>query len=531
MWSQMLMTRSMSCSTSRTAMPPAASLHNNSPRAAVSDSSSPEPGSSRRSSLGPMARARASSTIRASPVDMAADCCPPRPSSPTPSSRRSQVARARDPEAGGWATSGASAWADTEPRFHGTALRRWRHSHHLTVDSRPTCTFSLAVREPNSSRRWKVRASPSRARRWGFMAVMSVSNKCTVPRSGACNPLITLKRVVLPAPFGPMSPVTVPGCTIRLVSVSAETPPKRTATSETVRTAVPAVGSTSGTSLTPERRYCSLWGDRHAIDPCRRPLDPRQLELERFDSQDASGRSPDEDDPHTGEQAEPVVPDLAEDHIGERGEEGPGHGADAPDRHEQNEDDAGEDLEVRLAHDALHRPVESAGQSGHAGGDGEHRHLGEPDVETDRGVGGRRVVEGHQSAAEEAAPEGQHEQRGQHEEGGDQQELGVVVPERDSGHNDAPDAQTSTAVDVAVGKETSGNGRSEGERGQGQIEIAKPNGGQGDERPHRRAHQGGGQQPEQRAAAGDLPHHECADAHERELAQRNLTRVAGQQHQ
>ena len=37
--------------------------------------------------------------------------------------------------------------------------------------------------------------------------------------------------------------------------------------------------------------------------------------------------------------------------------------------------------------------------------------------------------------------------------------------------------------------------------------------------------------PEQRAPAGHLAHDEGADAHEGELAERHLTRVAGQQHQ
>ncbi len=115
----------------------------------------------------------------------------------------------------------------------------WPHCHHLTDDSSPTWTFSPAESEPNSSSRWKVRARPSRARRWGLIRVTSVSKRWTVPRSGACSPLMTLNRVVFPAPLGPISPVTVPGSTVRLASLRAATPPKRTATSETVSTGVP----------------------------------------------------------------------------------------------------------------------------------------------------------------------------------------------------------------------------------------------------------------------------------------------------
>src|ERR1051325_3154885 len=39
---------------------------------------------------------------------------------------------------------------------------------------------------------------------------------------------MTLKSVVLPAPFGPMRPVIVPGCTEKRASFTAVMPPKRT---------------------------------------------------------------------------------------------------------------------------------------------------------------------------------------------------------------------------------------------------------------------------------------------------------------
>ena len=55
--------------------------------------------------------------------------------------------------------------------------------------------------------------------------------------------------------------------------------------------------------------------------------------------------------------------------------------------------------------------------------------------------------------------------------------------------------------------------------------------GQGDEGPDAGADHGGGQQAEERAAAGDLAHDEGPDAHEGELAQRDLARVAGEQDQ
>ena len=181
-------------------MPPAASWVKRSPSAFDSASSSPEPGSSRSRSLGPMARARASSTIRARPVDMFETAHGPdrpvrRPRAagrtwPWPAIRVLGTVPVPDP-------APPSSWP-TDRRVHGMDRRRCRHSHHLTVDSSPTCTFSPADRVPNSSRRWNVRASPSRARRWGLTEVTSVSNRWTAPRSGTCRPLITLNSVVFP---------------------------------------------------------------------------------------------------------------------------------------------------------------------------------------------------------------------------------------------------------------------------------------------------------------------------------------------
>src|SRR3546814_3050073 len=49
---------------------------------------------------------------------------------------------------------------------------------------------------------------------------------------------MVLKSVVLPAPFGPMSPVTVPGCTVSETSLTATCPPKRTLTPRVSRSGV-----------------------------------------------------------------------------------------------------------------------------------------------------------------------------------------------------------------------------------------------------------------------------------------------------
>src|SRR5262245_6336135 len=54
---------------------------------------------------------------------------------------------------------------------------------------------------------------------------MSRSNKLTEPASGASSPVIRLKRVVLPAPLGPMMSRRSPGSTVRLTPEVTRRPP------------------------------------------------------------------------------------------------------------------------------------------------------------------------------------------------------------------------------------------------------------------------------------------------------------------
>src|SRR5262245_52696939 len=57
---------------------------------------------------------------------------------------------------------------------------------------------------------------------------MSSPSSTTLPCTMFCRPHMALNNVVLPAPFGPMSPVTQPDGTEMLASCTAMWPPKRT---------------------------------------------------------------------------------------------------------------------------------------------------------------------------------------------------------------------------------------------------------------------------------------------------------------
>src|SRR5947208_4372995 len=65
---------------------------------------------------------------------------------------------------------------------------------------------------------------------------MSRSSRKTRPAVGVCRPVMTLNSVVLPAPFGPMSPVTRLAAASTSTPASAVTPPKRTSTASTRNT-------------------------------------------------------------------------------------------------------------------------------------------------------------------------------------------------------------------------------------------------------------------------------------------------------
>src|SRR3954465_13097825 len=82
---------------------------------------------------------------------------------------------------------------------------------------------------------------PLRARACVPRPVMSSPRNRTRPAVGGCMPVMTLKSVVLPAPFGPIRPVIVPGSTEKLAPLTAVTPPKRTVTSSTSSSGRPFV--------------------------------------------------------------------------------------------------------------------------------------------------------------------------------------------------------------------------------------------------------------------------------------------------
>ena len=84
--------------------------------------------------------------------------------------------------------------------------------------------FSNTVASSNSSSVWNERAMPLRARLEGATREMSSPSSTTRPSAGA-KPHTASISDVLPAPFGPISPVMVPGVSLKLTSFTATTAP------------------------------------------------------------------------------------------------------------------------------------------------------------------------------------------------------------------------------------------------------------------------------------------------------------------
>ena len=111
-----------------------------------------------------------------------------------------------------------------------------------------TRTFSSTVRLAKGCGSWNVRARPSRARRCGLSPSSGRPSSMTLPSCWAKSPLMQLTKVLLPEPFGPISPSRSPARSVMSTSWSATKPPKRLPTpSARRRSGAPPVTAASGT--------------------------------------------------------------------------------------------------------------------------------------------------------------------------------------------------------------------------------------------------------------------------------------------
>src|SRR5258708_31083929 len=96
-------------------------------------------------------------------------------------------------------------------------------------------TLSSTDIDSNVSGAWRLRARPSRARASGGWCVTSTPAKCTVPEVGGRSPVRQLKKVDLPAPFGPIRPRISPCSKVTEAASTALKLPKALVTSHASR--------------------------------------------------------------------------------------------------------------------------------------------------------------------------------------------------------------------------------------------------------------------------------------------------------
>src|SRR6056300_1785712 len=112
-----------------------------------------------------------------------------------------------------------------------------RESRSPTCPVAPSSMFSITVIFESALVNWKVRTIPRLATRWAATPSRSRPLNERVPVSGLSKFVSRLKKVVFPAPFGPMSAVITPRCTSRWSTSTAVSPPKVRRTPVAVRIA------------------------------------------------------------------------------------------------------------------------------------------------------------------------------------------------------------------------------------------------------------------------------------------------------
>jgi hypothetical protein len=197
------------CSTTTTVRPSAANSRTASPIRAPSTGLTPPIGSSRMISRGSAAAMRANSSSRFWP--------------PLSRTARSFLSPARLKRSRMARTVARSASSSRRIRRARTIERQRDSSANRRRASR---TLSMTVRLRHSRGVWNVRISPSREMTSGRLPMIGSPANLTLPESGRPNPLARSTTVLLPAPFGPINPVTWPSGTEKVQLRTAWTPPK-----------------------------------------------------------------------------------------------------------------------------------------------------------------------------------------------------------------------------------------------------------------------------------------------------------------
>src|SRR3954452_561634 len=229
--------------------------------------------------------------------------------------------------------------------------------------------FSSAVMLPNSRMFWKVRAIPSLVIANRLWPPMLLPWNSTSPDVGAYTPVIALKQVVLPAPFGPIRPRISPGRMSNETSSSATTPPNRIVTFRSASSASAGAATVSvsvsgmcGPLLELLEPFVELLG-AHAAARREHALRPEVGEQHE--------QHPEDQHPEVGERAE----QLGQVRDDDRAEDDAPPVARTADDHGGDEQDGQQQLERLRVDERLPGREQRPGQAADEGADGEREQL------------------------------------------------------------------------------------------------------------------------------------------------------------
>src|SRR5215218_9627216 len=266
----------------------------------------------------------------------------------------------------------------------------------------PIITFSSTVMPSKVCGTWKVRARPSCARASGVMAVMSWPSKNTLPEVAARSPVRQLKKVDLPAPFGPMRPRMSPCSSVTLAVSTALKLPKALVMSRASR----SIG------CSPHRGFGRL-------APGPQPVDQRQnpAGLEARDDDDDG--AVDDEGQSRPLAAQQIVGDFFQRHqdrgAHQRPEQQAGAAERGHDQHLHRDQDAKAGFRID---EAEHHRIERTGDAGQPGAEHEGIKLGAARGRAERARGAFGILDRAQIKSHPAArhPPGDAERNQQHEE-------------------------------------------------------------------------------------------------------------------
>src|SRR5664280_193525 len=325
------------------------------------------------------------------------------------------------------------------------------------------------------------------------------------PDVGRCAPARHEKRVVLPAPFGPMTPKISPGATSNETPLTATRPPKRTvsARTETTGSGIEVEAPQASRPKAPHEAEEALRLEEHDGDQ-QRPIDEERGAEQGRDRQEL--------------ELEPAEEDRAED----RSRHGPDS---ANDRH-QDDREAQAEVEHRAGRYVLEIDREQAArQADERGREGVYGDLQARGVHAERRGGSDVLPDGGEGRAESAPRDGERDPDERHGEERHRSEVRLEVV-RARGH-----PEPARAAREREARRHDAHGLSDADRGDGEVRAPQPERGIADDHRESPGEERAERQREdrRRATQGEKHGRVGADPEKSGVTDRNLAGEAAEE--